>query len=143
MDRTHTLRPARIATSVLGVAGALTLAACSNGAGSTAANDAVASSNEYTDGTYTADGSYQTPRSTESISVTVTLADGTVSDVKVKGSPQAAESKQYQSQFISGISNEVVGKSIDSLKVTRVSGSSLTSGGFNEAIEKIKQEAQK
>jgi hypothetical protein len=35
-----------------------------------------------------------------------------------------------------------VGKNIDELNVSKVAGSSLTSGGFNQAVEKIKQEAQ-
>ncbi len=44
-------------------------------------------------------------------------------------------------KFAGGISDVVVGKNINDIDVDKVSGSSLTSGGFNEAIEKIKQEA--
>ena len=47
---------------------------------------------------------------------------------------------QYQ-QFIAGIDQEVVGKSLNDIEVTKVSGSSLTSGGFNEALAQIKSEA--
>jgi hypothetical protein len=43
--------------------------------------------------------------------------------------------------FIGGIADEVVGKDIDEISVSRVAGSSLTSGGFNDAIEQIKAEA--
>ncbi|GAA3670562.1 FMN-binding protein [Microbacterium marinilacus] len=96
---------------------------------------------DYTDGTYTADGSYQTPQSVETVTVTVTLEDDIVTDVEVSGDPQASESQQYQSQFIDGIAAEVVGVDIDDLSVDRVAGSSLTSGGFNSAIEQIKQDA--
>ena len=35
----------------------------------------------------------------------------------------------------------VVGQDIDEISVSRVAGSSLTSGGFNRAIEEIKAEA--
>ena len=102
---------------------------------------AGASGSAYADGTYTADGSYQTPESVEKISVTVTLQDDVITAVSVSGNPQKRESEEYQSKFIGGISSEVVGKSIEEISVSRVAGSSLTSGGFNQAIETIKAEA--
>ena len=92
----------------------------------------------YTDGTYTAEGSYATPESVETISVTVTLEDDVITDVQVTGDPQARESEEYQGKFIGGISDAVVGQDIDEISVSRVAGSSLTSGGFNKAIEDIK-----
>lgn len=95
----------------------------------------------YANGTYTAQGSYATPESVETITVTVTLADDVVTGVEVTGDPQKRESKQYQGQFIGGIADVVVGKDIDELQVSRVAGSSLTSGGFNQAIEAIRAEA--
>ena len=98
-------------------------------------------SGTYADGTYTADGSYATPESVESISVTITLEDDIVTDVEVAGNPQKRESEEYQSKFIGGIASVVVGQDIDDLQVSRVAGSSLTSGGFNDAIETIKAEA--
>lgn len=104
------------------------------GAGTDAATD-------YTDGSYTADGSYQSPNGTESVTVTVTLADDVVTAVDVVSNAESANSKRYQAEFISGIAAEVVGKDIDSLSVSKVAGSSLTSGGFNAAIETIKSEA--
>jgi hypothetical protein len=131
MIRTTAARPLRIGAATVGIAGALALAGCASattsGTGTadgstteenTSATDAAtsgssdSSSATYTDGTYTAEGTYQTP-----------------------------ESQQYQSQFIGGISDVVVGKDIDTLSVSRVAGSSLTSSGFNEAIDEIKSEA--
>ncbi len=73
--------------------------------------------------------------------MTITLADDVITAVEVTGDPQARESEQYQSQFIGGIADVVVGQDIDSISVSRVAGSSLTSGGFNQAIEEIKSEA--
>ena len=35
-----------------------------------------------------------------------------------------------------------MGKKLDAISVSKVAGSSLTSGGFNEAVDKIKTEAQ-
>jgi len=135
------------AAAAIGFAGAVALAGCSSpattdsGTDTGTGTDAGSSTGEYTDGTYTAEGTYSTPETVETISVTVSLEGGVVTSVDVEGDPQKAESKQYQGQFIGGISDEVVGKSIDDISVSRVAGSSLTSGGFNEAIDAIKAEA--
>jgi len=118
-----------------------TTAAATPAPDATADGGAAASDSVYTDGTYTADGSYSTPESVEKITVTVAVADDIVTSVKVTGNPTRRESEQYQGQFIGGISDEVVGKNLDEVSVSRVAGSSLTSGGFNQAIEEIRSEA--
>ncbi|MFJ4999477.1 FMN-binding protein [Microbacterium sp. NPDC088619] len=154
MIRTTVPTSVRKGAALAGVAGLLVLAGCSGTADaedqstdtgtdtSTESTDSgAAAGGEYTDGTYTADGSYQTPETVETISVTLTVADGLVTDVEVTGDPQARESEQYQGEFIGGIADEVVGKSLDDIEVSRVAGSSLTSGGFNEAVESIKEQA--
>jgi cytoskeletal protein RodZ len=159
-------RRVRVGAALTGVAGVLALAGCSGAAdaqttpaaqatsaatatatpsasaSATTGSQAATTTSTYKDGTYTAEGSYATPETVEKISVTVTLQDDVVTDVEVTGDPQASETKQYQSQFIGGISAAVVGKDIDQLSVSRVAGSSLTSGGFNKAIETIKTEAK-
>lgn len=111
-------------------------------ASATGGAGAAASGAVYKNGTYSAQGSYSTPESVETISVTVTLADDVITDVQVSGTPTKSESKQYQGQFIGGINSEVVGKKLEDISVSRVAGSSLTSGGFNKAIEEIKTEAK-
>lgn len=153
MIRTTVPTPVRTGSALLGIAGILVLAGCSGtttaddtaDSGSTGSDSGTSSAGDtggtYEDGTYTADGSYQTPESVETISVTLTLADGVVTDVEVTGDPKARETEQYQGAFIDGISEEVEGKSIDELNVTRVAGSSLTSGGFNAAVDDIKKQA--
>ena len=155
MLRTPAPRRLRIAAASAGALGVLALAACSpaeaeqpsdTAAGaatsSPAASDAGgAATGAYVDGTYTATGTYQTPETVETVQVTVTLADDVVTDVEVVGDPQARESQQYQSQFIGGIADQVVGKDIDEVSVSRVAGSSLTSGGFMKALAEIKAEA--
>jgi hypothetical protein len=77
----------------------------------------------------------------ETIVVTVTLQDDVITAVDVSGDPQKRESEEYQGRFIGGIAEVVVGQDIDAISVSRVAGSSLTSGGFNEAIATIKSEA--
>lgn len=157
---TAVARPVRVGVAAASLLGIAALAGCAGGASDAdenattpsastpASTDPTSSATEngaatgaYADGTYTAEGSYQTPESVEQISVTVTLAGDVITAVEVTGDPQKSESKQYQGQFIGGINDVVVGKDIDDISVSRVAGSSLTSGGFNDAIEKIKAEA--
>lgn len=103
----------------------------------------TASSNaEVKDGTYSATGSYRTPGGAERIGVEVTIADGIVSEVDLTEMGQSGESQEYQSRFASGYKSQVVGKKISEIKLDRVAGSSLTSGGFNDAINDIAKQAQ-
>ena len=134
----------------LGLVGAL--AGCSAASATDAANSAgtgassgttaaPATSASYKDGTYTEDGKYVSPSGPQSVTVKLTLAGNKVTAVTVTGHATDATAKSYQAQFVDGISAEVVGKDINSLKVSRVAGSSLTSGGFNEALTTIKADA--
>lgn len=106
------------------------------GSGSDAASTAT-----YADGEYTAEGDYTTPGGQESVTVTVTLADNVVTALEVEGSGGSPNTQRYQGEFIDNIEGEVVGKNIDDLAVSKVAGSSLTSEGFNSAIETIKSDA--
>ncbi|WP_311208621.1 MULTISPECIES: FMN-binding protein [unclassified Aeromicrobium] len=116
----------------------------SSSATSEATDDSGSSeaSGDYTAGTYEASGSYSNPAGTSEVDVEITLGDGGVID-DVTVTPKASgTSKQYQDKFAGGIADEVVGKNIDDIDVSKVAGSSLTSGGFNEAVDQIKSEAQ-
>ncbi|MBA4607765.1 MULTISPECIES: FMN-binding protein [Aeromicrobium] len=140
----------------------LTLAAC----GSDAAEDDASSSSKtpsattpsasepaasapagaaaFTPGEYEATGSYTTPDGqTQSIDVEVTLAaDGTITELDADGNAEGGNSEQFQGKFESGIDAQVEGRKITDLDVDKVSGSSLTSGGFNDAIDQIIGQAQ-
>lgn len=100
-----------------------------------------AAGGSYSDGTYTAEGEYKSPNGTESISVELTLEGDAVTAVTVTPEASNPNSVRYQTEFAEGISGEIVGENIDDLNVDRVAGSSLTSGGFNEAVESIKADA--
>ncbi|MFB2554308.1 FMN-binding protein [Herbiconiux liangxiaofengii] len=102
---------------------------------------AAASAGTYKDGTYEATGSYTSPNGQEEIDVSITLAGDVITAVTVTPEATNPNSVNYQTQFADGISEVVVGKKIDEIEVSRVAGSSLTSGGFNEAVETIKSEA--
>jgi uncharacterized protein with FMN-binding domain len=101
----------------------------------------AAATGSYTDGTYTEDADYQSPNGTENVEVTVTLADGVITAVEVVGDGDNPNSKRYQTAFADGIADVVVGVSIDEISVDKVAGSSLTSAGFNDAIDEIKADA--
>ncbi|MFT4234049.1 MAG: hypothetical protein QM607_03490, partial [Microbacterium sp.] len=75
-----------------------------------ATGEADEADSDYTDGTYTADGSYTNPHGDiESVTVTVTLEDDIVTDVTVESGANDSESEKYQESFIDGIADQVVG----------------------------------
>ena len=124
-------------------AGASTPAASSGTAPSgTASSAAAAIGGEYQDGEYTAKGSYIPPSNTkEEVTVSLTLSDGVVTDLEVSTSGNHPTSKRYQAEFTDGVQQEVVGKPLDEVKVDKIASSSLTSSGFNKALDEIKSEA--
>jgi hypothetical protein len=96
----------------------------------------------YKNGTYSAIGSYMSPGGYDQIAVTLTLNNDIITSVSV--APQAGDrtSARYQSRFISGYQQYVLGKNIASVNLTVISGSSLTSTGFNDALAQIKSQAK-
>lgn len=100
------------------------------------------SAGTYRDGSYSADGNYVSPNGTETVGVKLTLAGGAVTDVEITPHPSNANTRKFQGEFAGGIKSQIVGKKLDQIKVSKVAGSSLTSGGFNQAVEKIKAEAK-
>lgn len=120
-------------------ASAPTSAAPSEDAGAEA--EAPAAAGSYVDGDYSGVGSYVIPGGNSSVKVDLTLMGDTITAVEVERRASGT-SLQFQKKFVSGIADEVVGKNIDDLDVTKVAGSSLTSGGFNQAIDQIKDEAR-
>lgn len=133
---------------------ALLLAACSShpndtaqlpsGDTSSSAVSAVAEEtveSAYADGTYDATGEYRSPAGSETVQVSLTLKDGMIADAAFQGDATNKRSIAMQNQFAAGFKEQVVGKSIDSLSLGAVNGSSLTPKGFMDAVEKIKAEA--
>jgi uncharacterized protein with FMN-binding domain len=108
----------------------------------TATTITQSSSSGLRDGSYSASGSYSTPQTRETIDVTLTIKGGVVTDSTVSQVPQDPESKQYQRDFATNYKPLVVGKKITDIKLSHVSGSSLTSEGFNSAVENIIKQAE-
>ncbi len=106
-------------------------------------SETAAENGSYQAGTYEADGDYQTPETMTHITVSMTIDDaGTVEAVEVTPGAEIGNSLIFQTKFADGIADEVVGKNLDDLEVTKVAGSSLSSGGFNVAIAMIKAQAE-
>ena len=103
---------------------------------------AAAVASAYKDGTYTSVGNYTSPGGAEELGVTLTVASGVVTDSVVEVKATRPISKTKQTDFAANYKTQVVGKSIDEINLTKVSGSSLSPKGFNDAVEKIKSEAK-
>jgi uncharacterized protein with FMN-binding domain len=135
----------------IGIAGAL--AGCSAPATQTDGTSSAGSASEssstntdsnatYKDGTYLEQGTYASPGGSELISVSLTLKSNVVTAVTVKTLKADPTATQYEGLFEAGIAKVIVGKKLNSLGVSRVAGSSLTSMGFNNALAKIKADAK-
>ena len=118
-----------------------TLTGCADSGATAGGSPSGDTSASYADGSYQANGTYTSPNGSENIIVAVTLEDDIVTEVDVTTNPNNPTTEFYQSAFAEGIAAEAVGVDIDLLDVTRVSGSSLTSGGLREAIASIKADA--
>jgi uncharacterized protein with FMN-binding domain len=113
-----------------------TLTACTTAAEAETPVDA-----SYRDGSFQANGTYQSPNGSENIIVVLELQNDIVTDVEITVNPNNPTTANYQGQFADGIGELVIGQDIDTLDVTVVAGSSLTSNGFREALNAIKADA--
>ncbi len=99
-------------------------------------------SQNYKDGSYDVVGDYVSPGGPEQIEVKMTLKDNTIADVEVISKAERPQTKNFQGIFIANYKPLVVGKNINEVHLTKVSGSSLTPKGFDDALEKIKAAAK-
>lgn len=100
------------------------------------------STGTYKDGTYSSNGQYESPGGDESIDVSLTIKDGKIESSTVAAQAASRESMEYQDDFESNYKKQVIGKDISTLKIGKVAGSSLTSQGFNDALDKIRNQAK-
>ncbi len=96
----------------------------------------------YVDGTYTATGSYDSPGGYDQLDVSVTLKNDIIVATSVSNFQGGRTSQRYMNMFASGYQTYVVGKNIANVQLSRVSGSSLTPAGFNDALAQIKSKAK-
>jgi uncharacterized protein with FMN-binding domain len=97
----------------------------------------------YTDGTYSASGTYRVPGGDiEDISIDVTLDGDIISAIVVDTVATNEDSVEYQSGFDAAINGTVEGQDLDDADVFRLGGASLTSNAFNDLLEGIRNSAR-
>lgn len=103
--------------------------------------EAAAPQSTYKDGTYSSEVTYMTPiRKEYKLDVKLTLKDSIVTASNVDYS-QGAELDPNPKRFEAAYKTEVIGKSLDSINLSRVGGASLTTTAFNKALVEIKADA--
>ena len=101
-----------------------------------------ANSQVYKDGTYQATGDYVSPGGPESLQLNITLKDDIVMATSAESGANDPTAAQFQDDFIQGYKTFVVGKNVNDIQLSNVSGSSLTPQGFNDALAQIKSQAK-
>lgn len=95
------------------------------------------------DNTYTTTVEYDVPEGTESNSFSLVIKDGIISSIEVGITTTNKASLKYQQDFAKNITSIVVGQKISELKtIDRVSGASVTTTAFNDALLRLQQQLQ-
>lgn len=149
------LRHRVAAATAMSVSVAAIAAGCSSGTGDDGTAPAAPSStapattttrpsagpSRYRDGDYQAKGWYGGLPS--NIDLAITLRDDRITDVQVTANATDPTSLDYQERFAEAVPDVVAGKRLDEVHVSRLAGSSGTPDGFNQAIERIKNQASR
>jgi len=98
---------------------------------------------KYNDGMFTVKSDFYTPTGLEGFDVTLVLKDDQIASVSTTFKATHAHSQAINDKlFVPGINGVVGGKEVDEATLRfAVNGASLHSIAFNEALEKVKQEA--
>ena len=100
--------------------------------------------NSYRNGFYTVTGGYRSPAGNEIIEVELALDDDVITNVNIIPQARHDTSLRHQRLFADGIGLEVIGLELDEVEeFASVNGSSLTPGGFDRALVKIREEARR
>ena len=102
----------------------------------------VQPADSYKDGTFTVASDYRSPGGQDSIDVTLTLTGSVVTDATLQEHPSNPKSQEYQDAFAAAYRPLVVGKRLNQIQLDRVSGASLTTGAFNNAIAQIETQTK-
>ncbi len=116
-------------------------ATTSSGSTPTATSSSSTASYTYKNGTYNADGNFNTPGGFQSIGVSVSIQNDIVTNAVVTDQTTDGDSAAYAQMFIDGFRSYVIGKSVSGIHLYGVAGASLTSEGFNNALSQIKNQA--
>jgi hypothetical protein len=92
----------------------------------------------YRNGTYSTTAAYTVPGYTETVGVSLTITNDSITATSATNMSNNGESSFYQNDFISKYSSSVVGKKLATLSLGKIGASSLTPNGFNAAVAKIR-----
>lgn len=96
----------------------------------------------FKDGTYTVEDAYYVmPGLSEPMHTTITLNDGIITDASVAFGTKDIHSEYHQRGFVAAYKAAVIGVSITDVPFSRIGGASLTTGGFNDALQKVMNRA--
>lgn len=102
----------------------------------------ASTTSSYKDGTYSATASYYVPHGgTNAITATMTIVAGKITSATTTHQYGDSESSMYIDSFESGVSNAATGVSLAEATFSRIGGASLTTEGFNSAIDSIRSQA--
>ena len=97
----------------------------------------------YKDGAYSAIGDYNSPGGSEQINVSVSLKKDIITSAEVTSNiTSGPNAVRFQGMFLANFKSQVIGRNIDDVMLQKVSGSSLTPKGWNDAISKIESQAK-
>lgn len=96
---------------------------------------------DFQDGMYQVEGMYISPGGPRTINVALQLENGVITSSEFEGLATDPTSQRFQKEFGDNYQPMVVGKKINEIQLTKVSGSSLTPKGFMDALEKVKSQA--
>ncbi len=103
----------------------------------------AANTAQYKNGFYTATGGYNSPAGSETVEIELAIDDDKVINVNIIPQARNETSQRYQQLFAEGIGLVVIGKELSEIgDYASVNGSSLTPGGFDRALRKIRDEAK-
>ena len=96
----------------------------------------------FKDGTYTVEDAYFVMAGlSEPMRTVITLDDGIITDASVAFDTQDIHSEYHQRDFSAVYKSEVIGSNIKEVPFSRIGGASLTTGGFNDALQKVMSQA--
>lgn len=95
----------------------------------------------YKNGAYSTTERYSAPDGSQSMDVTLTITDGMITESSVVPGSKNGDSRAWQDMFIKNYKTKVVGKNLADLNVSKVSGASLTTRAFNNALNDIRTQA--
>jgi uncharacterized protein with FMN-binding domain len=97
---------------------------------------------KYKNGTYNVTISYWAPSGSEDMGVSITISNDLITDTSINNLASDKTSRNYISKFSQSYSSYVIGQNIANLSLNRVVGASLTTAGFNDALDSIRSQAK-